>query len=162
MQFMGDYTAEFGRGPDKRPRKRRISREGIGRFLGNPLDKAKAGYKSVSIKPGGAAGSIGNRLRQTAAAASNLSRTRGGKIGAVTTIASGLAGAGYISRRRKRRPDKTPNAYANNPYYRTPLDRNIRRTEMSTRSIRNLASGARAASDVSREIRSWRRALLGG
>ena len=26
MIFMGDYTAEFGRGPDKRPRRRRMAR----------------------------------------------------------------------------------------------------------------------------------------
>jgi len=64
-------------------------------------------------------------------------------------------------RRRRRRSVQSANvarrdrAYSGNPYYATKTDRNIRRTEMGTRSIRNAASGLRASSDVSREVRSW-------
>ena len=87
MDFLGDYVAEFKRGKDKRPRKRR---------------------------------------RKTPQQVNE-------------------------SRRLK--------AYSGNPYYGTKVDRNIRRTEMGTRAVRNLASGDRAASDVSREFRSWKKYL---
>lgn len=63
-------------------------------------------------------------------------------------------------RRRRRSPQEAnvsrrDRAYSGNPYYATKVDRNIRRTEMGTRSIRNAASGIRASSDVSREVRNW-------
>jgi len=216
MDFLGDYVAEFGRGPDKKPRKRRarrfdrpvrmkyvppnpnaiapagfrqgaswksnprqapkskpvrevtrkrrVTRKSIGNWLGNPIDKARApfggkDYGSTSVKPGGWSGSAGNRLRQTRAAAGNVARTRGGKIGIGLAIAGGAIGAGRAMSRRRSERGRTPNAYANNPYYRTPVDRNIRRAELGTRSIRNAASGLRAGSDVSREIRSWAKTI---
>lgn len=66
---------------------------------------------------------------------------------------------------RQRNEDRWQRASAGNPYYGTKADRNIRRAELSTRSVRNVASGGRALSNISREVRSWLRltsSLSGG
>lgn len=57
--------------------------------------------------------------------------------------------------------DRLERTYSKNPYYGTRVDRNLRRTEIGTRSARNVGSVLRAFSNVSSEIRGWKR-LLGG
>jgi len=67
--------------------------------------------------------------------------------------------SGQVNRARRER------AYSSNPYYGTKTARNPRRAELGTRSIRNTASGVRAVSNISGELRSWIRlasSLSGG
>ena len=89
-------------GRDLEPVKRTAIK--AGNWLGNPINKAKAGYQSSDISAAAgrsqnakirSTGSLGNKLRQTGNAIKNVAGTRAGKIGAGLALAGALGGAGY-------------------------------------------------------------------
>ena len=94
MIFMGDYTAEFGRGPDKRPRRRRMARN---------LAIAGAGVVGTGVaarygmKRGGKA--IGSAIESASREASRRA-SKGAVAGAAMGASQGAGQAVAIAAKR--------------------------------------------------------------
>lgn len=87
----------------------------VGKFLGNPIDKAKAGFLSNDIKAAAgksqnaaikSTGSIGNTARKFGNAAKNVAGTKAGKIGMGLAAGGALAAGAAALLRKKTKKNK--------------------------------------------------------
>ena len=113
MKFIGDYTAEFKRGPDKKPRKKRnwgVTSAALGAIGGTVIDTGMRGYQvgkinkqvgSRFVKSGKPASqSAVNRLAEQKGLLGKKSLIRSAKAyGAGAAAGLGVYGAYKLSKR---------------------------------------------------------------